>query len=98
MVPSALRLIEWGANFRSRHLQMPYGDKALFLEGRDLSRNRRIPRLADHGGLRVGLPLRQARADRDPSGLVSTSARRWQVLGPWRTTWMNQKAIARLLP
>ena len=27
-----LRLIEWGAHFRSRHLQMPYGDQALFLK------------------------------------------------------------------
>ena len=25
---------------------------------------------------------------------VSTSARRWLELGPWRTTWINQKVIA----
>ncbi|MGB9619788.1 MAG: TIGR04283 family arsenosugar biosynthesis glycosyltransferase, partial [Armatimonadota bacterium] len=90
----ALRLIEWGTYFRSRYLQMPYGDQALFLKAPifhalggfpdlpimdDFVLVRRLRRL----GRIVILPVP-----------VVTSSRRWQELGVWRTTWINQKVIA----
>lgn len=88
------RLIEGGVAVRSRWRQMPYGDQALFLR-RDvfetLNGFRDLPIMEDfdfirrlrHRGRIVISPLS-----------VQTSARRWQALGPLRTTWINQCVIA----
>ncbi len=90
----ALRLIEWGANFRSRHLQMPYGDQALFLRAETFHAIGGFPDLPIMEDFELVRRLRRLGRIAILPVSVSTSARRWQVLGPWRTTWMNQKAIA----
>lgn len=88
------RLIEQGASLRSRWRQMPYGDQALFLR-RDIFESLNgffdlpimedfdfVQRLRHRGHIAIShLP-------------VQTSARRWQTLGPLRTTWINQRVIA----
>ena len=92
--PSArLRLIEKAANWRSRYLQMPYGDQAIFL-GKEMFREmggfpdlpimedfQLIRRLQGEGRIVIA-----------PAAVV-TSARRWEKLGALRTTLINQLMI-----
>ena len=92
--PSArLRLIEKAATWRSRYLQMPYGDQAIFLR-KDLFREmggfpdlpimedfQLIRRLQGEGRIVIA-----------PAAVV-TSARRWKKLGALRTTLLNQLMI-----
>jgi len=90
----ALRLIERGANFRSCHLQMPYGDQALFLKTETFHAIGGFPNLPIMEDFELVRRLRRLGRIAILPVSVTTSARRWQSLGPWRTTWMNQKAIA----
>lgn len=90
----ALRIVQYGANLRSRLLQRPYGDQGLFVKRSTLDLIGGYPsqpflddfelvrRLARHGHVRV--------ADSAP---VVTSARRWRKLGVVRTTLLNQFII-----
>ncbi len=91
---AGLRLIERVANWRSRRLQMPYGDQALFMS-RD--------RFWDLGGFPVlslmedfELVRRLKRRGRIAlaGGCVTTSARRWLRLGVAKTWLINQSIIA----
>jgi rSAM/selenodomain-associated transferase 2/rSAM/selenodomain-associated transferase 1 len=88
-----LRIIERLTNIRSRRLQFPYGDQAIFLRA-DLFRRidgyseapimedfELIQRLRKLGRI-ITLPERAV-----------TSARRWRGLGIWRTTLINQAVI-----
>lgn len=90
----ALRVVQWGANFRARFLQRPYGDQALFIRRcvfdevggfqkwsflEDLEFVRRVSR---RGMVRI--------ADAAP---VSTDDRRWRALGVVRTTLINQAIL-----
>lgn len=89
----SLRLVESGVNWRSRWLQMPYGDQAIFLKPEvfhaiggfskmpmmeDFELMRRLRRL----GRIVIIPVP-----------VLTSGRRWLRLGVFKTTVINQLAI-----
>ena len=90
---SGLRAIARIANLRSKWLQLPYGDQGLFLPARlflDLGGFPEQPIMEDfafvrtlqnHGRL-VTLPQ-----------TVLTSSRRWQQLGLWRTTYINQLMV-----
>ncbi len=90
----ALRVVQWGANIRSRVLQRPYGDQGLFLRRATLDAVGGYPnqpflddyelvlRVARHGRIRV--------ANSPP---VLTSARRWRKKGILRTTVLNQCII-----
>ncbi len=90
----ALRWIEWGVKLRSRWLRMPYGDQALFLTADALRAAGGYPILPIMDDFELVRRLRRlGRVVILPSA-VTTSARRWQVLGPWRATWINQKVIA----
>jgi rSAM/selenodomain-associated transferase 2 len=88
-----LRLVERLANWRSEHLQLPYGDQGLFLKAelfRALGGFADISIMEDfelmqrlrHRGRVVTLPL-----------AVVSSARRWKNLGIWKTTLINQAVI-----
>ncbi|MFB2768906.1 TIGR04283 family arsenosugar biosynthesis glycosyltransferase [Pelatocladus sp. BLCC-F211] len=89
----SLRLVEWGVNVRSRFLQMPYGDQAIFL----------TRKLFDHIGGFPELPIMEdfelIRHLRSLGKItlipvpVITSARRWLKKGIWQTTLMNQIVI-----
>jgi rSAM/selenodomain-associated transferase 2 len=90
----ALRLIEWGVSLRCRWLQMPYGDQGLFLWAdtfRELGGFPELPIMDDFEFVRR--LRRRGRITILPFP-ATTSARRWQAIGPWRTTWINQKVIA----
>lgn len=87
---AALRLVELGANLRSRWLRMPYGDQGIFLSKRvfeEVGGFAPLPIMEDFQLIRrlgrrgpvVTLP--QA---------VRTAARRWRQMGVLRTCLINQ--------
>jgi rSAM/selenodomain-associated transferase 2 len=88
-----LRLIECLANWRSRHLQMPYGDQGIFLRAELFHALGGFADLSIMEDFELMQRLRQrGRVVTLPLAVVS-SARRWQSLGVWKTTLMNQAAI-----
>ncbi len=88
-----LRVIEWLVNFRSKILQMPYGDQGIFVTSDMFFSVGEFPpqpimedfelmrRLRGRGKIKI-LPLH-----------ATTSARRWKKLGIMRTTVINQAII-----
>jgi uncharacterized protein len=88
-----LRLVEWGVEVRSRWFQMPYGDQGIFIRAdrfREVGGFRDMPIMEDFA-LMQGLK-KLGRIEISPSS-VKTHARRWQHLGIWRTTGLNQVMI-----
>jgi rSAM/selenodomain-associated transferase 2 len=89
----SLRLIEIGVNWRSRTLQMPYGDQAIFLNSilfQEIGSFPEIPMMEDFELIRR---LRRLGRIAIISSPVFTSGRRWLQLGVAKTTLMNQIAI-----
>lgn len=90
---AGLRLIEMATNWRSRFLKTPYGDQGIFL---------RAPLFHKIGGY-PDLPIMEdyelIRRLKKWGRIVTaelpavTSARRWRVLGVWRTTVLNWTLI-----
>jgi hypothetical protein len=89
-----MRITAWGANLRSRLLQLPYGDQAFFMKKADFSAAGGFPLIPimedavfawslKNRGRVVTLPVRAV-----------TSARRYRRLGVFRTFLVNQCAIA----
>jgi rSAM/selenodomain-associated transferase 2 len=89
-----LRWVEWGVNLRSRWLQMPYGDQAIFLSAEvfhDLGGFPDLPMMEDFELMRR---LRKVGKVAIAPSAVVTSDRRWRTLGILRTTLANQAMIA----
>lgn len=84
------RMIEWGANWRARNRQLPFGDQGLFLrrvQFDELGGFPELPLLEDYFLVR----RLQARGRiAIASAVARTSGRRWRQRGPWRTTLLNQ--------
>ncbi len=84
-----LRLIESGANLRSRWLQLPYGDQAIFVNASkffSLGGFRNWPLMEDYDFCRR---LQKTGRIAIAPASVTTSDRRWQRLGVLRTTLTN---------
>jgi rSAM/selenodomain-associated transferase 2 len=89
----SFRIIEWGANLRSRMFQRPYGDQALFIPK---------PLFKEIGGFSewpimedfelVGRVCKLGRIALTPSA-VQTSPRRWLKRGILATTLINQVMV-----
>ena len=93
----ATRAIERGANWRSRLLQRPYGDQALFLTATrfvEVGGFADLPIMEDYELVRR---LRRTGRVRLASSAVRTSHRRWSRQGAVRTTVRNQLAVAAYL-
>lgn len=81
------------ANLRSKLLQLPYGDQALFISKENftaLGGFPEVPIMEDY------IFIQRAKKRGHIATLpqtVSSSARRWQRLGPVRTTFINQLII-----
>ncbi len=91
--PRGLRLIEWGVNARSVWRQLPYGDQALFMRQdtfREVGGFQELPILEDY---ELVLRLRRYGRIEIAEAAVLTSARRWERLGIWRTTLINQAVV-----
>ncbi|MEO0946912.1 MAG: TIGR04283 family arsenosugar biosynthesis glycosyltransferase [Cyanobacteria bacterium J06641_5] len=90
----SLRWIEFGVRLRSRWLGLPYGDQAIFLRREMFNAVdgfRELPLMED-------FELMQRLQTKGRIHVVSataiTSARRWETLGVWRTTLLNQAIVA----
>lgn len=89
----SLRLVERAVGVRSRLLQMPYGDQGIFVNKKTFHELGGIPDLPIMDDFEFVRRLRRRGEIRIASTAVLTSGRRWQQLGAWRTTWVNQKII-----
>jgi hypothetical protein len=89
-----LVLIEHMANLRSRIGQLPYGDQGLFLSAsmfRETGGFPELPLMEDVAFIRR--LRRKGKIALAPAAVV-TSARRWEKVGVWRNTWLNQFFLA----
>ena len=89
--------IEKMANLRAEKLHLPYGDQAIFVPAKmfkELDGYKEIPLLED-----VDLVRRLRRFGRIAviPVPVLTSSRRWEKLGVWKTTWINQMILTGFL-
>ena len=86
--------IEWTTGLRSRWLQKPYGDQGLFVSRalfEELGGYADLPIMEDY---EILARLRRRGRIVIVNEAALTSARRWQRLGPLRTTLQNQWIVA----
>ena len=91
---ASMRLVEWGANIRSTTFQRPYGDQGLFMEKRvfdELGGFAPLPIMEDY---ELVSRLRRRGPVATLNEAAVASARRWQRLGPLRTTARNLAMVA----
>ena len=84
------RLVEWGANLRSRLCKLPYGDQAIFVRKNIFDQFGGFPDLPILEDLELVRRLKRLGTIQIAPAAVTTSARRWQELGIIRTTLFNQ--------
>ncbi len=92
-----LRLVEWGVNWRSHVLQMPYGDQAIFLTTDTFKAIGMFPELSLMEDFELMRRLKRLGKVAIAAAPVLTADRRWQKLGIIKTTLINQLAIAAYL-
>ena len=88
-----LRFIEAVANWRSRRLQLTYGDQGIFLNAsvfRAIGGYPEIPIMEDVELIRK---LRKRGRIETLAVPAVTSARRWRELGIWKTTLLNEAVL-----
>ncbi len=88
-----LRWVERGVNWRSRWLQMPYGDQAIFLRAEVFEKMGGFPDLPIMEDFELIRRLKQRGSIVILSTPVLTSARRWLQRGVLKTTLINQLMI-----
>lgn len=87
------RIVEFGANLRSRWLQLPYGDQAMFVRSEAfyaMSGFQNWPLLEDFD---FAQRLRRRGRIMIASSSATVSARRWQRIGILKATLLNQVII-----
>ncbi|MEN8200448.1 MAG: TIGR04283 family arsenosugar biosynthesis glycosyltransferase [Thermodesulfobacteriota bacterium] len=89
-----IRLICRAANIRSKILQLPYGDQALFLRKDTFNKLGGFPEIPIMEDYALVKSAQKAGQVVTLSQAVTTSTRRWQKLGPIRTTLVNQLMLA----
>ncbi len=85
-----LRAIERVANWRSRLLQLPYGDQALFMRRQIFHQIGGFPETPILEDLTLVRRLKKHGRVALVPDMVRTSPRRWDRIGPLRTTLLNQ--------
>jgi rSAM/selenodomain-associated transferase 2/rSAM/selenodomain-associated transferase 1 len=88
-----LQIIEKVANWRSRLLQMPYGDQAIFIRSalfREIGGYPDLPIMEDFELIRR---LKKKGRILTLSQPAITSARRWRMYGLWKTTLINELVV-----
>jgi rSAM/selenodomain-associated transferase 2 len=89
----SLRLVEIMVNWRSRFFSLPYGDQAIFLNKsifQELGGFANLPIMEDFELIQR---LKHLGKIKIASAAVITSSRRWQKLGVFKTTLINQLII-----
>lgn len=87
---AGLRWVEWGVNLRSRWGQLPYGDQAIFLGRATFQQIGGFPELPIMEDVELVRRLKTLGKIAIVPASVSTSGRRWEKLGVWQTTLLNQ--------
>lgn len=85
-----MRLFSETTNFRSRLLQMPYGDQAIFLRRSTFHSIGGFPEISIMEDVEFVRGLKRLGRVRIAHAIVRTSGRRWQEQGAWRTSVLNQ--------
>ena len=88
-----LRLVEKFVNWRSHFLSLPYGDQAIFLRAETFWELGGFPDLPIMEDFQLVQQLKKLGRIAIVPAKVQTSARRWQKLGVWQTTLINQLVI-----
>lgn len=88
-----LRWVEWGVKWRSRLLQMPYGDQALFMKAHTFEQIGGFPEIPLMEDFELVRRLKRMGKVAIAPASVLTSGRRWKQLGIWKTTAINQAII-----
>jgi rSAM/selenodomain-associated transferase 2 len=88
-----IRLVEWGTNLRSRLLKLPYGDQGIFVRRKTFEELGGFPPLPIMEDFVFVRKLRKAGKIAILPEAAVTSARRWQTLGIWQVTIINQLVI-----
>ncbi|EFK11472.1 glycosyltransferase, group 2 family protein [delta proteobacterium NaphS2] len=91
-----MHLVEWMTRLRSECLRLPYGDQALFMTKATFERIGGFPEVPiGEDLLLVRLLTTREKAQVVISGNAAiTSGRRWERMGPFRTTWINQLILS----
>ncbi len=89
----ALNTITRWANIRSRILQLPYGDQAFFIRKDTFERSGGFPEVPIMEDFMMVKKIKRFGRVKTLPQTVVTSARRWQKLGPFRTTCVNQLMV-----
>jgi len=89
----SLRIVERCANLRSRWLGLPYGDQALFMRRQTFDEVGGFPELPMMEDYALVRRLKRAGRIAIVAESVTTSARRWESRGVWRTTLANQMCV-----
>lgn len=92
---ASLRLIEWATNLRSRYLQKPYGDQAIFLTRNSFDAMGGFKPLATMEDYDLVRRLRQYGRIGVVAQAAITSARKYLQNGPCRTVLNHQWLILR---
>jgi uncharacterized protein len=90
---AGLRLVQLVTNWRSRYLQVPYGDQGIFLRAALFGKLGGFPDLPIMEDYELIRRLRRKGKIVTASLPAVTSARRWRALGIWRTTLLNWALI-----
>ena len=89
----SLRLVEALVKMRSHLLALPYGDQALFMKRATFNNVGGFPNLAIMEDFALVKQLKRHGKIAIAPAAVTTSSRRWDKLGVWRTTLINQLMI-----
>ena len=89
----SLRWIERIANWRSRVMQLPYGDQTLFITRKRFAQIGGFPDIPIMEDYVIVRRLRRLGRIAICEADALTSARRWIERGVWRTTWVNQMCV-----
>jgi len=89
----SLRFIERVANWRSRRLQLPYGDQAIFLRSSLFHAAGGFPETTIMEDYEFIMGLKKFGRIYTAPYPATTSARRWEKLGVWRATLLNEAVV-----
>ncbi len=89
----SLRVVERAVNWRSRYFSLPYGDQAIFLKKSVFQEIGGFPNLPIMEDFELIQRLKCRGKIAIAPAAVLTSGRRWQKLGVFKTTLINQLII-----
>jgi rSAM/selenodomain-associated transferase 2/rSAM/selenodomain-associated transferase 1 len=89
----SLRFIERVANWRSRRLELPYGDQAFFLRSSQFLAAGGFPETTIMEDYEFIMGLKKFGRIYTAPYPATTSARRWEKLGVWRATLLNEAVV-----